>query len=71
MDLRRLQPLLEVIQELLQRGLTGMEILRTFFNLGVQPLRRREVNMWMHMGPSCSDCPFSAELGNMGINTRI
>jgi hypothetical protein len=34
-DLHRLQPLLEIVQGLLQRGLTGVEILRTFFSRGV------------------------------------
>jgi hypothetical protein len=70
-DLRRLQPLLEAIRGMLQRGLTGVEILWTFFSHGVQPLHQREVNVWMHPGPSCPNCPFSAELGNTGINTRI
>jgi hypothetical protein len=49
----------------------GVEILRTSFSRGVQPLRRREVNVWMHSGPSCPDCPFSMELGNTGIETQI
>jgi hypothetical protein len=34
-DLRRLQPLLQAIQGLLQRVLMGMEILRTCFSRGV------------------------------------
>jgi hypothetical protein len=25
----------------------------------------------MHLGLSCPNCPFSMELGNTGINTRI
>jgi hypothetical protein len=36
-DLHRLQPLLEIVRRLLQRGLTGPEILWTFFSCGVQP----------------------------------
>jgi hypothetical protein len=32
MDLHMLQPLLEAVRGLLQRGLTGVEILRTFFS---------------------------------------
>jgi hypothetical protein len=71
MDLRRLQPLREVIGRSLQGGLTGMEILQTFFNRRIQPLRRQEVTMWMHPGPSCHDRPFSVELGDTEINTRI
>jgi hypothetical protein len=27
--------------------------------------------MWMYPGPSCPDCPFSEELDNAEINTRI
>jgi hypothetical protein len=27
--------------------------------------------MWMNLGPSCLDHPFSAELGDTEINTRI
>jgi hypothetical protein len=38
MDLRRLQPILEAIWGLMQTGLTGVEILWTFFSRGVQPL---------------------------------
>jgi hypothetical protein len=34
----RLQHLLEIIRGLLQKGLTGEEILRTFLSRGVQPL---------------------------------
>jgi hypothetical protein len=40
MELRRLQPLLEAVRGLLQRGLIDVEILRTFFSYGVQPLHR-------------------------------
>jgi hypothetical protein len=40
LDLHWLQPLLEVIRGLLQRGLTGTEIMRTFFSCGVQPLHQ-------------------------------
>jgi hypothetical protein len=41
-DLHRLQPLLKNVRGLLQRGLTGTELLRTFFSLGVQPLHQRK-----------------------------
>jgi hypothetical protein len=27
--------------------------------------------MWLYMRPSCPDCPFSEELGNVKINTQI
>jgi hypothetical protein len=71
MDLRKLQPLVEAAQGLLQRGLMVVEILQTFFSRGVKPLHRREVNTRMLPLPSCPDCPFFAELGNIGINTQI
>jgi hypothetical protein len=48
-----------------------MEILWTFFSRGIQPLHRWEVNARMRPRRSCPDRPFSVELGNMGINTRI
>jgi hypothetical protein len=40
-DLLRLQPLREVIRGLLQKGLMGKEILRTFFSCRVQSLHQR------------------------------
>jgi hypothetical protein len=49
----------------------GAELLQTFFSRRVQPLPRQEVTMWMNLGPSCLDHPFSAELGDTEINTRI
>jgi hypothetical protein len=52
-DLRRLQPLCEVIQQLLRGGLTGMDLLRTIVSHRVQPLRQREMSMRMYLGPSC------------------
>jgi hypothetical protein len=39
-DLHRLQPLLEIIRGLLQRGLMGAEIMQTFFSRSVQPLHQ-------------------------------
>jgi hypothetical protein len=39
-DLHRLQPLLELVWGLLQKGLMGEEILRTFLNCVVQPIRQ-------------------------------
>jgi hypothetical protein len=70
-DLRRLHPLREVIQKLLQGGLTGAEHLRTSFSCRVQPLHWQEVSLSMYLGPSCPDRPFSVELGDTKINTRI
>jgi hypothetical protein len=42
-----------------------------FFNRCVQPLRQREITIWMYPGPSCPDRPFSIELNDMEINTWI
>jgi hypothetical protein len=39
-NFQRLQPLLEIIWGLLQRGLMGEEIMWTFFSHGVQPFRQ-------------------------------
>jgi hypothetical protein len=39
-DLHRLQPLWEIVRGLLLRGLTGAEILHTFFSRGVQLFRQ-------------------------------
>jgi hypothetical protein len=70
-DLRKLQPLWEVVRKLLQGRLTGVELLQTFFSNRVQLLYHQEVTMWMYPGPSCPDRPFSVELGDTEINTRI
>jgi hypothetical protein len=39
-DLHRLQPLVDIVRELSQRGLMSAEILQTFFSRGVQMLRQ-------------------------------
>jgi hypothetical protein len=56
-DFPQLQPLLEIIGRLLQKGLTGEEILWTFLSRGVQPLRQREQAIGTSLGPSCLICP--------------
>jgi hypothetical protein len=43
----------------------------TFFSRQVQPLHQWVTTMWMYPGPSCPDRPFSKELGDAEINTRI
>jgi hypothetical protein len=48
-----------------------MGVLQTFFNSGVQSPCQREMTMWMYPGPSCPDYPFSVELGDTEINTRV
>jgi hypothetical protein len=49
----------------------GADFLWTFFSRLVQPLSQREMTMWMYLGPSCPDCPFSLELDDTEINTLI
>jgi hypothetical protein len=49
----------------------GAALLQTFFSRRVQPLRWRGMTVWIYPGPSCPDHPFSIELGDMEINTRI
>jgi hypothetical protein len=69
--IRRLQTLHDVIQQLLQGGLTGTDLLRTLVNRYIQPLRWQEITMWMYPGSSCPDGPFSTELDDMEVNTQI
>jgi hypothetical protein len=49
----------------------GADLLWTFFNRRVQPLRQREITMWMYLGSSCPNRPLSEELGDTEINTWI
>jgi hypothetical protein len=70
-DLCRLQSLREVIQQLLQGWVTGVDLLRTFFRRCVQLLRQREMTLWMYTGPSCPNRPFSTHLDDTDINTQI
>jgi hypothetical protein len=49
----------------------GTALHQTFFSHRVQPLRQRGMTMWVYLGPSCPDRPFSVELGDMEVNTRI
>jgi hypothetical protein len=49
----------------------GADHLWTSFSRRVQPLHQREITMLMYLGPSCPDRPFSEELGDTEINTRV
>jgi hypothetical protein len=69
--LRRLQPLREVIQQLLRGELMGVDLLQTFFHRRIQPFHQRQMIMWVYPGPSCPDLPFSVELGDTEINTLV
>jgi hypothetical protein len=60
-DLHRLQPLLEIVRGLLQRGLMGAKILRTFFSRGVRSVRQQEVTMQMSPRPCCPIRPSPIE----------
>jgi hypothetical protein len=57
-----LQPLREVVQRLERGGVTGTDLLRTFFSHRVQVLRQREMSIWTYPGPGCPGRPFSKEL---------
>jgi hypothetical protein len=70
-DLRRLQPLWEVIRKFLKEGLMGAELLQTFFSHRVQLLHWREVTKWMYPRPNCPGRSFSVELSDIEINTQI
>jgi hypothetical protein len=61
----------DVVQQLLQAGLTGVDLLWTFVSHRILPLWQWEVTMWMYPGPSCSNHSFSIELDNAEINTRV
>jgi hypothetical protein len=66
-DLHMLEPMREVVQRLLHGGLTGADLLRTFFSCRVQPLHQWEMTMWMYPRPSYPDHPFFEELGDIEI----
>jgi hypothetical protein len=70
-DLCRLQPLHEVVQQLLCTWMMGEDLLQTFFSHRVPLLHQRQMTMWMYLGLSCPDRSFSEELGDTEINTRI
>jgi hypothetical protein len=67
-DLRKLQPLCDVIQQLQQEGLTSVHLLQIFFNRRIQSLRQRATKMWLYLGLNCPDCSFSEDLGDAEIN---
>jgi hypothetical protein len=70
-DLRKLQSLREVIQQLRQEGLTSMNLLQTSFSHQVQPLHQWATTMWMYSRPSSPDHAFSEELDDIETNIRI
>jgi hypothetical protein len=61
-DICKPQPMRDVLQSLLQDGLTGEDLLHTLVSRRVQPLWRWEVTMWRYPWPTCPDYSFSAEL---------
>jgi hypothetical protein len=48
-----------------------MNLVQTFFTHPIHLLHQRVTTMWMYSGPSCTDCPFSMELGDVEVNTWI
>jgi hypothetical protein len=63
--------MLKVIQGLLQKGLRGEEILRTFLSRGVQLLCQREMAVRLSPGPSHLVHPFITRVSSTKINTRV
>jgi hypothetical protein len=63
----RLQSLCDVVQWLLRGGLMGVDLLRTFVSCHVEPLRRREITMWMYPRPTYPNRSFSVELDSTEI----
>jgi hypothetical protein len=56
-DFPWLQPLLETVQVLQQKGLTEEGILHTIFSRGVQLIHQREAAVGASPEPSCLICP--------------
>jgi hypothetical protein len=54
-----------------QRGLTGVNLMQTFFSCQTQLLHQWAIRMWMYLGPSCPDYPFSEEFSDVEVNTQI
>jgi hypothetical protein len=59
-----LHSLCKVVQQLQWEGLTGADLLQTFFSHWVQPLHQQVTTMWMYPRPRCPDHSFSEELGD-------
>jgi hypothetical protein len=70
-DIHKLQALCEVVQRLIQGGLMGTDLQRTFVSHHVKPLRQQEITMWIYPRLSYPNCPFSTELDDTEINIRI
>jgi hypothetical protein len=48
-----------------------VQLLWTFFDHRIQPLRQRTTKMWLYPGQSDLDRSFAEELSDVEINTRI
>jgi hypothetical protein len=70
-DLRKLQPVTDNLQCLIQGGLTGADLLRTFVSCRIQLLRWREMTMWRYLGPDCPNHSFQAKLGDAEVDTHV
>jgi hypothetical protein len=64
-DFPRLQPLLDIVWGLLQKGITGEEILQTFLSHGVQHLCQREAAVKVPLAPGCPICHPSSQSGGV------
>jgi hypothetical protein len=70
-DFPELQPLLESVRVLQQKGLTDEGILQTIFSCGVQPLCQCEVAVGASPGPNYLICPFFSWLDVVGASPRV
>jgi hypothetical protein len=69
MDLGKLQPLGEVVQQLQWEELMGVNHQRMFFSCQIQRLCQRVTKMRLYPGSNCLDRSFSEELSEAEINT--
>jgi hypothetical protein len=63
--------MLEIVWGLLQKGLTGEGLLRTFLSRGVQSLHLREAAVKVPLALNILLCPFSSRPGGAEVNSRV
>jgi hypothetical protein len=70
-DIQMLQPLLDIVQDFLKKGLTGNEILWTVLSRGVQLICQREATVMVSPWPSCLICPSCMKPDGTKISTHV
>jgi hypothetical protein len=70
-DLRKLQPMLDILKSLIRGGLTGADLLHTFVSHRVQLLRRWEMTPWRYLGHGCPNRSLQAELEDAEVDTHV